>query len=509
MKNFWSTFLACLLALVVANVVIGVFLVMVLAGIGTLFSETVPDVQQKTVLRLDFAEPISDDPSRNPLSEMGFNDLISMRVARNYALIDVLKAIETAATDDRISGIYLNVSPNMGMGMATLEEIREAVETVYHTGNRQLVLLKCSSAYPADPAQMYLRTITDMQKRFDLPIGLSDHSMGSMSAVTAVALGASVIEKHFCLSREIENPDASFSMTPEEYKQMVQDIRNVEAALGTPTYGVEKQEESSRVFRRSIFAVKDIPAGAELTEENIRIIRPGYGIKPKYWKDVLGMRTDHAMERGTPITFDALEKGSILFLTNNTNTDGLYRWLKEQGEQVYRVENKVTAQMIAQMKPSLMISFNYRHMIPQEVLELMPGRVINLHTSYLPYNRGSSPNFFSFLEDTPKGVTIHLMSAGLDEGDILCQRELHFDEEKETFASTYEALLQEIEKLFRENWQQIREGSIIPVKQAGPVTYHRMKDLDAIREKVDFDWNMKIGDFKRAYEKAMRKDENS
>lgn len=137
--------------------------------------------------------------------------------------------------------------------------------------------------------------------------------MGSMSAVTAVALGASVIEKHFCLSREIENPDASFSMTPEEYKQMVQDIRNVEAALGTPTYGVEKQEESSRVFRRSIFAVKDIPAGAELTEENIRIIRPGYGIKPKYWKDVLGMRTDHAMERGTPLTFDALEKGSILF----------------------------------------------------------------------------------------------------------------------------------------------------------------------------------------------------
>ena len=91
----------------------------------------------------------------------------------------------------------------MSTGMATLEEIREAVETVYHTGNRQLVLLKCSSAYPADPAQMYLRTITDMQKRFDLPIGLSDHSMGSMSAVTAVALGASVIEKHFCLSREI------------------------------------------------------------------------------------------------------------------------------------------------------------------------------------------------------------------------------------------------------------------------------------------------------------------
>ena len=106
-------------------------------------------------------------------------------------------------------------------------------------------------------------------------------------------------------------------------------------------------------------------------------------------------------------------------------------------------------------------------------------------------------------------MTIHLMSAGLDEGDILCQRELHFDEEKETFASTYEALLEEMEKLFRENWQQIREGGIIPVKQTGTATYHRMKDLDAIREKVDFDWNMKIADFKRAYEKAMGKDRNN
>lgn len=390
----------------------------------------------------------------------------------------------------------------MSTGMATLEEIKEAVETVYNTGNRQLILLKCSSAYPADPAQMYLRTITDMQKRFRLPVGLSDHSMGSMSAATAVALGASVIEKHFCLSREIENPDASFSMTPEEYRQMVQDIRMVEAALGTPTYGVEKQEESSMVFRRSIFAVKEIQAGGELTKENIRIIRPGYGMKPKYWKDVLGMHAGTKLERGTPLTFDTLEKGSILFLTNNENTEDLYCWLKEQGEPVYRMENKVTPEMIEQMQPSFLISFNYRHIIPKEVLDMMPGKVINLHTSYLPYNRGSSPNFFSFLEDTPKGVTIHLMSEGLDEGDILCQKELHFDENVETFASSYTKLNKEIQQLFRENWKAIKEGSLTPVKQSGAGTYHKMKDLEPIREKLDFDWNMTIAEFKKAYAEA-------
>ena len=124
----------------------------------------------------------------------------------------------------------------MSTGMASLEEIQEAVETVYKTGNRQLVLLRCSSVYPAEPAQMNLRTIRDMRDRFQIPIGLSDHSLGYLSAVTSVALGASVIEKHFCISREIKNPDASFSMTPAEYKAMVRDVRAAEAALGKVFY---------------------------------------------------------------------------------------------------------------------------------------------------------------------------------------------------------------------------------------------------------------------------------
>jgi len=212
-----------------------------------------------------------------------------------------------------------------------------------------------------------------------------------------VALGAAVIEKHFCLGREIENPDASFSMTPQEFKEMTEDIRRVEAALGTPFYGVSEQEESSRVFRRSIFAVKDIAAGEAFTEENVRIIRPGYGIKPKYMPDILSMRAQVDMKRGTPLSFDKMEKGAVLFLTNNDNTEDLYEWLCREEKCVYKIQNKLTAEIVKHLQPSYVVSFNYRHMIGKEILDIMQGRVINLHTSYLPFNRGSSPNFSAFM----------------------------------------------------------------------------------------------------------------
>ncbi len=385
----------------------------------------------------------------------------------------------------------------MSTGMASLEEIKEATETIYQTGNKQLAIMKCSSAYPADPADMHLKTISDMIRRFQIPVGLSDHSMGFFSATTAVALGASIIEKHFCLSREIENPDASFSMTPAEFQEMVTNIRKVEAAMGVPTYGVSKQEESSMVFRRSIFTVKDIKAGEAFTEENTRIIRPGYGLKPKYMTDILGMRAAVDLERGTPVTFGAMEKGSILFLTNNENTKDLYQWLKGTEEKVYKIQNKVTLEMIQQLEPSFIVSFNYRHLIGKDILDAMPGRVINLHTSYLPYNRGSSPNFFSFMDNTPKGVTIHLMAEKLDAGDILCQKELFFDENKESFASTYDALLTEIKALFKENWESIKTGKITPKKQEGEGTCHRMKELEEIRSAHPFSWSDTIAEVKK------------
>lgn len=193
-------------------------------------------------------------------------------------------------------------------GMGTVEEIEDVKKAVYGQGNEQLILLKCSSAYPANPAEMNLRTIMDMRERFDVPVGLSDHSLGSMSAVTAVAMGASVIEKHFCISREIENPDASFSMTPEEFSSMVKDIRMTETALGKVSYGAAKQEESSIVFRRSLFAVQDIKAGEEFNEENIRSIRPGYGLKPKHYKEIIGKRATQDIKRGEPLSFEMITK---------------------------------------------------------------------------------------------------------------------------------------------------------------------------------------------------------
>lgn len=196
----------------------------------------------------------------------------------------------------------------MSVGMGTLEEIEEAVAAVYSQGNRQLALMKCSSAYPAKSEEMNLATICDMKKRFGIPVGLSDHSMGSFSASTAVAMGANIIEKHFCTSRAVENPDSSFSMEPEEFRQMVQSVREVEKALGKVYYGVSEQEKTNTRFRRSLFVVQDIRAGEVLTPENIRSIRPADGLMPKYYKEVLGKSAARDLKRGTPLSFEDIVK---------------------------------------------------------------------------------------------------------------------------------------------------------------------------------------------------------
>lgn len=195
----------------------------------------------------------------------------------------------------------------MSTGMGTLGEIEEAVNTVKSQGNNDLCLLKCSSAYPAIPDDMNLKTIKNLEETFGVPAGLSDHSLGSVAAVTAVAIGAKVIEKHFCLSRKVESADASFSMEPQEFKQMVQDIRAAEKAMGRISYEVSEREKISRAFRKSIFVVKNIKKGEILTEENIRIIRPANGLEPKYFPDVLGKKAVKDIERGTPLEWSMIE----------------------------------------------------------------------------------------------------------------------------------------------------------------------------------------------------------
>ena len=165
---------------------------------------------------------------------------------------------------------------------------------------------KSRCAYPAVTDGMDLNTMLDIKKHFGCPAGLSDHSMGSLGAVTAVAMGASVIEKHFCLDREVKTPDSVFSMEPIEFKKMVRDIRAVEKAKGKVHYGPSAQEKDNTGFRKSIFVVKDICAGEVLTDKNIKVIRPGHGIKPKYWEEVLGRKVNRAVKKGTPLSFDML-----------------------------------------------------------------------------------------------------------------------------------------------------------------------------------------------------------
>ncbi|MGE5370803.1 MAG: pseudaminic acid synthase [Solirubrobacterales bacterium] len=185
-------------------------------------------------------------------------------------------------------------------GMARLGEIEEAVLTARAGGTDQIALLKCTSAYPAPPEEMNLRTIPHLAEAFGVPVGLSDHTLGVSVPVAAVALGACIVEKHFTLSRAIPGPDSAFSLEPHEMKAMIDAIRITEKALGMVHYGINEREAKSKVFRRSLFVVKDVKAGEVFTEENVRSIRPGYGLHPRYLPNVLGMKASRDIERGTP-----------------------------------------------------------------------------------------------------------------------------------------------------------------------------------------------------------------
>ena len=195
----------------------------------------------------------------------------------------------------------------MSTGNATLGEIEEAVGAIRAAENNQICLLKCSSAYPAIPEDMNLATIKHLSETFNVIAGLSDHSMGSATAVMSVAMGAKIIEKHFTISRKIKNPDASFSMEPQEFKKMVEDIRIAEKSIGRVSYDISEKEKESLIFRRSLFVVEDIAEGEAFTEKNVRVIRPGYGLKPKYFEEVIGKKALTNIERGTPLSWSMIK----------------------------------------------------------------------------------------------------------------------------------------------------------------------------------------------------------
>ena len=189
---------------------------------------------------------------------------------------------------------------------------------------------------------------------------------------------------------------------------------------------------------------------------------------------------------------------TVLFLTNNDNTMPLLFWLKERCN-VIEMRDKVTVEYLKEINPALVISFNYRYIIKKDVISFLGNRIINMHISYLPWNKGSNPNFWSFFDNTPKGVTIHQLDEGLDTGDILFQRELLLEEEKETFISSYNKLLTEIMELFKENWEVIRERQweAIPQKEEG--TYHTMKDMAEIQRVCKIDWSDNIAEYLKKY----------
>ncbi len=195
----------------------------------------------------------------------------------------------------------------MSRGMATVEEITRAIKTLRKFGTKDIVLLQCVSAYPADPADMHLKTIPDLVKKFGVAAGLSDHTLTSDAAIASVALGACVIEKHLTLRRADGGPDSSFSLEPHELASLVSSVRAVEKALGEPSYVVSKNEKSNIVFRKSLFVVRDIKKGEKLTSENVRSIRPGNGLPPHMYRAVLGKRAAKDLKRATPLTLKHLQ----------------------------------------------------------------------------------------------------------------------------------------------------------------------------------------------------------
>lgn len=195
----------------------------------------------------------------------------------------------------------------MSTGMATLGEIEEAVTAARSAGCGEMVLLKCTSSYPAVPEEMNLRTIPHLAGAFGVHAGLSDHTQGIAVPVAAVALGAVMVEKHFMLSRADGGPESGFALEPGEFREMVQAIRSAEAALGTVSYGLTEHERASRAFRRSLFAVQDIAAGEPFTEGNVRSIRPGHGLPPKHLDTILGKRSKVDIPKGTPLGWELVE----------------------------------------------------------------------------------------------------------------------------------------------------------------------------------------------------------
>jgi pseudaminic acid synthase len=250
----------------------------------------------------DLADEIGIDLFSSPFDSSAVDFLETMNVpaykVASFELVDLPLVRRIAVTRKPII---------LSTGMATMEEIEEALRAAGEAGGKEIALLKCTSAYPAPTEEMNLLTLPHLAETFHVPAGLSDHTLGSEVALAAVALGANIIEKHFTLSRKVPGPDSSFSMEPDEFAKMVSAIRIVEKARGTVSYELSEKEAESRHFRRSLFVVKDMKAGDVFTEENVRSIRPGNGLHTRHLGEILGKKAARNVERGTPLNWDLID----------------------------------------------------------------------------------------------------------------------------------------------------------------------------------------------------------
>jgi len=237
---------------------------------------------------LDFLSTPFDSTAVDFLEELG----VEFYKVASFELVDI-PLIEYIASK--------NKPIIMSCGMGAIDEIQDAIEACKKMNNNQIILLKCSSVYPAIYTEMNLDTIVDMRERFKTPTGLSDHTIGSLAAVVAISLGAQIIEKHFCLSRLIKNPDSEFSMEPDEFKQMVKDCTAASEIRGKINYKLTEKEMLSTQFRRSIFASTRIRKGDIFTLDNIRVIRPSNGVSPKHLTTLLNTPAKNSYEKGQPI----------------------------------------------------------------------------------------------------------------------------------------------------------------------------------------------------------------
>lgn len=195
-------------------------------------------------------------------------------------------------------------------GIAQIDDIELAVETCRRAGNNDVTLLKCTSSYPAPIEEANLCMIKEMAERFGVKTGLSDHTIGSIAPIVAITQGATMIEKHFILDHSIGGPDAAFSMDEKEFAQMVKDVRMAESSLGTISYDLTQKQQDNRCFARSLYVAEDIKQGDIITEKNIRSVRPGYGLHPKYYKQIIGKTINCSLSLGNRITWDVINNAN-------------------------------------------------------------------------------------------------------------------------------------------------------------------------------------------------------